>query len=256
MKLTNALRTEYMRLWQTCQVTRPADVNAQCTRLLKGMSAYTEVASVILCPWYMVGVVHILETGGRWDAHLHNGDPLQKRTTHVPAGQPMDGDPPFTWVSSAIDALTLKRWDRVGVWREPEMLYQLEAYNGWGYRAYHSDVLSPYLWAGSDHYSRGKYVADGKWSANAVSKQIGAAVLLRRLAERGDIEIQHPSTPWPMIHYGPGKPRPQVATMQAWLNSLPGIALKVDGHAGPLTSQAVHQVFGEYLVGDPRRTGA
>ncbi len=47
-------------------------------------------------------------------------------------------------------------------------------------------MLSPYLWSFSTHYQCGKYVADGRWSETAVSKQCGAAVLLRRLAEHGE----------------------------------------------------------------------
>jgi lysozyme family protein len=42
-------------------------------------------------------------------------------------------------------------------------------------------VPSPYLCSFTDQYSRGKYVADGKYDAAAVSKQCGAAALMKQL---------------------------------------------------------------------------
>jgi len=57
------------------------------------------------------------------------------------------------------------------------MLYEFEKWNGFGYRLYHPKVLSPYLWGFSNHYTSGKYTADGKFDESAVSTQCGAAVL-------------------------------------------------------------------------------
>jgi lysozyme family protein len=42
-------------------------------------------------------------------------------------------------------------------------------------------VATPYLWSYSDHYDKGKFVADGKYNPDAVSKQVGAAILLKEL---------------------------------------------------------------------------
>jgi len=77
------------------------------------------------------------------------------------------------------DALKMKGLDSWDRWDVAGMLFQLERFNGWGYRLYHPETLSPYLWAGTSHYRSGKYVADGKWSPTAVSRQIGAVALLR-----------------------------------------------------------------------------
>jgi lysozyme family protein len=126
-------------------------------------------------PWYFT--IH-----NRSDMNhqaLHNGDPLSARTVQVPAGRPPKGQPPFTWEESAADALALKRLDAQTDWTLAGTLYQLECYNGWGYRRHHPHVLSPYLWSFSGHYTCGKYVADGRWSEAATSRQCGAAVLLR-----------------------------------------------------------------------------
>jgi lysozyme family protein len=71
-------------------------------------------------------------------------------------------------------------------WSLERTLYRLEAYNGLGYRGL--GVPTPYLWSFSNHYERGKFVADGKFSATAKSQQCGAAVMLKLLTDAGEIE--------------------------------------------------------------------
>jgi len=116
-----------------------------------------------------------------FECHLHNGDPLTGRTVRVPVGRPILGSPPFSWEDSAEDALQLRKVDQWKDWTIEGMLYQIEGYNGWGYRMHHPEVLSPYLWGFSNHYIKGKYVSDGSWDENAVSKQCGAVVLVKSL---------------------------------------------------------------------------
>jgi lysozyme family protein len=67
----------------------------------------------------------------------------------------------------------------------------LEAYNGLGYRGL--GVPTPYLWSFSNHYESGKYVADGKFSRTARSQQCGAAVMLKLLADAGEIQLSSAS---------------------------------------------------------------
>lgn len=142
---------------------------------------YTEVANKLNIPWVFIAAIHSLEASQNFSAHLHNGDSLTARTRNVPAGRPLAGKPPFTWEESAIDALKMKGFHQEPDWSLPLMLYRLELYNGFGYRKYHSDVPSPYLWSGSSHYKAGKYTSDGQWSDTAVSKQVGGALILREL---------------------------------------------------------------------------
>ncbi len=141
-------------------------------------------------PWFVIGAIHSLESDGDFGTHLHNGDSLARRTTHAPRGRPVGGTPPFAWEESAQDAIGMRDLDAWCDWSIEGALYQLEQYNGWGYRLYHPDVLSPYLWAGSGHYARGKYTDDGRWSPKAVSRQIGAAVLLKALRDAGRIRLR------------------------------------------------------------------
>ncbi|MFW0714717.1 hypothetical protein [Pedobacter sp. N23S346] len=140
-------------------------------------------------PWYFIACAHYLECSFDFKKHLHNGDPLSGYTIRVPANRPKVGHgPPFTFEESAVDALKLMKLNEITNWNLPTVLRKLEAYNGFGYFKYHS-VNSPYLWSYSNQYQKGKYVADGKFDAEAVSKQMGAAVILKRMEQRTIIYI-------------------------------------------------------------------
>lgn len=265
INLTKALRTEYETLFDTCVIRpeRATEVEALVRRIDSNSSRYAAVASECDVPWYVIAAIHCMESSLGFGGHLHNGDPLSRPTAHVPKGRP-PGPGPFTWEESAADALRLKKLDKWTDWSVAGTLYKLEEYNGFGYRKYHPDVLSPYLWSYSSHYTRGKYVADGTWSATATSKQCGAAVVLRRLAEKGLIEFGAadpiaPPAPGeeidadPMITYWTrGREVPGARELQEFLNRMPGVFVKVDGKPGEKTSNAVKKILGHYLPGDPR----
>lgn len=192
--LTPALRQHYDELFTKCQVRgeRLGAVDGVVDRAVALRARYEAVGGSLGCPWYVVAVVHSLEGGLRFDRHLHNGDPLTARTVRVPAGRPHVGEPPFTWEESARDALRLKGFHRWADWSLPGLLFKLEQYNGWGYRLHHPEVPTPYLWSFTTHYSKGKYVADGRFDPNAVSQQCGAVALLRRIAERSIARVGSP----------------------------------------------------------------
>ena len=88
---------------------RIAGLDQIATRINSAKARYETIQGSTGVPWYVVGILHWLEAGGRFDTHLHNGDPLIARTTHVPVGRPPQGEPPFEWEVSAADALTLVR---------------------------------------------------------------------------------------------------------------------------------------------------
>jgi lysozyme family protein len=258
------LREQYQSLFNTCAIRpgRAEAVEQMITRIRANRSRYQSVGDALAIPWFFVAVIHDMEASGNFNRHLHNGDPLTARTVQVPAGRPKTGTPPFTWEESASDALSMKKLGTQTDWSLAGVLYQLERYNGWGYRLYHPHVLSPYLWGFSNHYVSGKYVHDGTWSDSAVSKQCGAAVLLRRLAERGEIEFMDQPSPDPyaallVSRHSKRKPSDpamllRAEQLQMWLNTFPGIFVKVDGVAGDRTSEAYKKVTGAYLPGDAR----
>lgn len=263
LSLTPALKNEYIELFNSCLInpTRFNDANTLVDTLYEHRDQYQGVAEKTGIPWGFIAVVHNMESSQNFTKHLHNGDPLSARTVHVPKNRPL-GQPPFTWDASAIDALGLRKLDARTDWSLPGTLYQLELFNGIGYRLYHPHVLTPYLWSFSNHYQSGKYVSDGTWSDSAKSAQCGAAVLLRCMAENGYIDFV--DQPFPAAQAGPiivnysaiklGNPDSvaKAENLQRWLNTFPGIFVKVDGRPGDRTSAAYFKVTGFYLPGDPR----
>ena len=247
-----ALAAEYRRLYKSCAIRSEnfERVDRIVSEILHNRPRYEKVSAETGVPWYLVAAIHSMESGLDFGRHLHNGDSLQFRTIHVPVGRPGEGEPPFTWEESAIDALRLRGLQRIEKWSLPRLLYEMEGYNGWGYRLYHQHVLTPYLWSGSHCYSSGKYVADGRWSDRARSRQIGAALIVRRLDERDEISVEE-GVEEPIFVYALQE-RAYARTLQTFLNTLPGIALRVDGRPGEKTSDAVRSLFGFYLKGDPR----
>jgi len=195
ISLTDDLRQEYQNLFNTCVVNpaRLALVNGVVSRIAPGRSRYQAVGDPLGIPWYFIGLVHNLEASLNFNCHLHNGDPLTARTVHVPAGRPPAsvGDPPFTWEQSATDALQFQGFANESDWSLPHILYRLEAYNGFGYRRH--GVPTPYLWSFSNHYTRGKFVADGVFDADAVSNQCGAAVVLSQMVHSGLVSFASPA---------------------------------------------------------------
>ena len=164
-------------------------LNNICEIIKSNRSRYESVAHSLGIPWWFVAIIHGLECNFKFSRHLHNGDPLTERTTHVPANRPPSsiGNPPFTWEVSAKDALTYEKFANLSDWSLSRVLYRWELYNGMGYRL--KALPSPYLWSFTDRYISGKYVADHQFDPDAVSKQIGAATVLKRLQEQRVVDI-------------------------------------------------------------------
>ena len=191
-KFTAALAKEYSDLFNRCKIApdKMAEVEEVVQRILDFQNRYAAIAAQSNVPWYVIAVIHNMECGLDFTKHLHNGDSLKRRTVNVPAGRPKTGQPPFTFEVSALDAL---KYDKLTEWKDWSIggiCYTLEGFNGWGYRAH--KINSPYLWSYSNLYTGGKYVADNKWSGTAVSRQCGAAVILRSMSDHGAIDLASP----------------------------------------------------------------
>lgn len=139
-------------------------------------------------PWEFIAVAHNRESNGDFTTYLGNGQKLTKKTTIVPKGR----GPFSTWEEGAIDALLYappyaaknKDWSIGGT------LTKLEEYNGLGYAR--MDKPSPYLWAGTNQYVKGKYVADGKYDPDHVDKQLGVAGLLKFMGYGATSKVSTP----------------------------------------------------------------
>lgn len=185
-----SLRPEYLRLFSefTLLPEKNDRANWHLTMMRNAKARYEDVGGKVAVPWYFIAAIHALEASFNFRAHLHNGDyPLTARTRQVPAGRPLTWLPPADWESSAKDALKLLGFANQSDWSLERTLYRLEAYNGFGYRKL--GVASPYLWSYSTHYTGGKFVSDGTFNAKARSQQCGAAVMLKLLADAGDITL-------------------------------------------------------------------
>jgi len=143
----------------------------------KNIKRYKTVSAQTGVPPFIVFVVHYLECNNNFSCHLHNGDPLTDRTIHVPKGRPKEGNPPFTWEQSAIDALNGTYPRKPEVWSINNTLEYLERYNGLGY--YKLGVQSPYIFGNTNLHISGKFQSDGVYNKDLKTKQIGAAIFLK-----------------------------------------------------------------------------
>ncbi len=193
-----ALKDEYATLWQAMHIRpeRVAEIKYIYGKITNPVSKarYQSVATSTGVPWYVIGIIHNLEASLRFDCHLHNGDPLTDRTKHVPKNRPPGGTPPFTWEESAKDAIEFDGLTNISNWSVERIAFELEKYNGFGYRNNHPHIKSPYLWSFSTIYSSGKYIEDGSWSEQAVSSQCGGMAMLRYMVDQGAIVVPSEGT--------------------------------------------------------------
>jgi lysozyme family protein len=167
--------------WEAAK-TRPEKVHfahAIAAQIIRNRTRYETVSQQTGVPWQIIGAIHSLEADLDFRSNLANGDPLTARTRHVPSGRPPDGKPPFDWTTAAADALIFddmdkKNWTSIGNW-----LQNAELYNGPFYEKH--GLISPYIHSWDTLYFRGKIVADGRYSASAVSAQCGVVPILREL---------------------------------------------------------------------------
>ena len=235
------LRDEYAKLWQGMKIPVgiSAAVEARVRAIARGNPRYDQVSNATGVPWYVIGTIHEMEAGLKFTAHLHNGDPLTDRTVQVPADRPPSGVPPFDWEDSAIDALMMKNLNEVKLWTVERIAYQLEAYNGWGYRTRKTGVNTPYLWAATSNYKKGKFIRDRVFDPNALSRQIGAMALLRGLVDTHGVNIpREADAPLPDA---PSPPSDTDLSKQPY----PGVVVRVN-HPDPvvvmLLQRRLHQL--------------
>ena len=163
MKLTKQLRDLYVTRFASCAPLAPAAVASAWGTISSRRSMYEDLRQLTggTIPWHVLGVLHMMERGCSLKHHLHNGDPLTARTVHVPAGRPIAGAPPFSWLASAEDAVMSQGLHLWADWSLSGTLYRIELWNGLGYLKYHPTDPSDYLWAGSNIDTKGKYASDG-----------------------------------------------------------------------------------------------
>ena len=166
------LETFYQEAYDTALLKNEEQIEHVFANLIKHRDRYHKVQDQTGVPWLWLAAIHNLEGSCNFETYLHNGDPLGKKTVHVPVGV----GPFNTWEESAIDVIKTSKLDKVTDWSRPRMLYEAEKFNGLGYIK--QGLMSPYVWSCTSHYEKGKYVADGKYDPNAISRQVGIAAIL------------------------------------------------------------------------------
>jgi lysozyme family protein len=135
-------------------------------RLVAGKSRYQGLEAATGVPWFVISVIHEREASQRWDRSIAQGDPWNRVSVHTPRGR----GPFRSFEDAAVDALVncapfAAKWTDFSA---GGTLTLLEHYNGLGY--YKRGLPSPYIWAGTNQYSRGKYTSDGKFDPNWMTR--------------------------------------------------------------------------------------
>lgn len=173
------LAVENSKRWTAMKI--PAQYGPMFETVANRLSApaakarYQAVEKKTGVPWQFIAVTHEREASQNWNTQLGQGDPLDKKSTHVPKGR----GPFKTWEDGAIDALVncapyaAKNTD----WSVGGTLAMLEKYNGLGYAG--MGRPSPYIWSHTNQYTSGKYVRDHEYNPSVVDSQLGCAGILK-----------------------------------------------------------------------------
>ncbi len=138
---------------------------------------YKEIAEQTGIPAILIAAIHYRESSGRFDRTIANGD------DDLPYGK--------SFVEDAVDVINNKekRYDSfkqsIGMTKDSRnllaMLQFAEYWNGTGYIDAEEERINPYLFAGTNIYTSGKYIADKEYSSSAVDKQAGVLYLISQV---------------------------------------------------------------------------
>jgi lysozyme family protein len=241
----DALRGEYLEFLSKLTITRANEARERAKEILPLKPRYQTVSDETKVPTVMLMALNERESGSNLRTYLGNGQRLDRVTTLVPKGR----GPWSTFEAGCVDAFAYEHL--IGLdWSDgwPFVLYHEEAWNGFGPR----DRGKPtgYLYAGTNIYTGGKYVADGIWNSTFNDPQLGTIPIMLALMEL-DKFMSLPgwpkSSPWlnipelqkpPVGHDGGDH---GVSWLQTELNAVQDAGLAVDGSYGRFTRMAVRQ---------------
>jgi lysozyme family protein len=186
--IVNAQPTIEWKRWSTIKI-KPSfevEVNLLVMRYQRNKSRYETVEHMRSngVPAPIAFCLHYRESDNDFTCHPHEGSSLAHRTRYVPKGRlPAPKEPPYKWEVSAEDAYYV--CDHLeGNWSNISFAFDtMERFNGLGYRK--RGVLSPYIYSGTQFYTGGKFVSDGRFSSTALDKQLGCLAILKRLQQKG-----------------------------------------------------------------------
>ncbi|PUA39393.1 hypothetical protein C8Z91_08160 [Paenibacillus elgii] len=165
----------------------------------KNLDVYERISKKTGIPPQLIAALHYRESSCDFTTYLHNGQKLGKKTTIVPVGVFFTN-----FEDAAVDALLRKEKLRDSYHLSATsndlvaMMAYAEVYNGRGYM--NKGRVSPYAYSGTNVYTKGKYVSDGKFDPNVVDRQPGVYILLKAIesasgsAGNGSSNVKNPSS--------------------------------------------------------------
>lgn len=171
---------DYQVKYDNLKVTRTAAVEVAAKLILAGWERYLKVEDLTGVPAELIGALHYRESSCDFRGCLANGQYCigNGRSTTI---EPKGAGPWGTWEDSAVWALKHEGLDKVADWSPGDMLFSGEVLNGEGYH-FHG-WPNPYLFAGTQYYTAGKYVSDGVYNPNVIDPQLGIAAIIKRVRE-------------------------------------------------------------------------
>lgn len=175
-----AIQPDYEACFSRMQITRVAAVNSTADRLVGFIDAGRYDAGCkttgVSVAWAAASFER--EASSNFNLNPAQGWPLNQKSKDIPYNGPFSN-----WTDAQVAAYQIDALDKVGVagWTWARAAYEGEAFNGFGYRAH--GIHSPYLFAGTNIYVEGKYVADGDWSPTTVDTQLGIVPMMMRIIQ-------------------------------------------------------------------------
>lgn len=224
------LKPEYDRL--LASMTFDLDIRSELNAVAEKLTGplcfprYKSVQDEDGVPIVFIGPADQRESNANAHLALGQGDPWDQVSTHVPRGF----GPWSSWKAAALFYLHREHLDDTTQdWSFPYLCWKFECWNGFGYRAH--GIHSPYLWAGTNHYTRGKYVADGVFDPHAEDRQLGTIpVALRMMQIMPELKLAGTVMP-----AGGGTIKPQPVPM--------GVGASVGVHDVKWLQEALNKVF-------------
>jgi lysozyme family protein len=240
----SVLSREYSDLLAQMKILRLNEAQDAAALLLRNKARFFDVNQKTGVPiaWAMASFER--EASSDFRLSPAQGDPWNRVSKHVPKGR----GPFKSWTDAAIDAYRIDDLDEVGAgnWTWARACFEGELFNGFGYRDH--GIHSPYLWAGTNIYSRGLYTSDGRLNLSKKDSRLGIVPMMVALVQRDaslaladllPVMVAPSLVPPDGPPLGVGGGVHSTKWLQASLNTLIKAGLKVDGSYGRRTRAAV-----------------
>lgn len=182
-----ALQPEYTSLLAQMQITRKSAVEAAAHKLISFIDEgrYKAGCDATWVPEIDAAASFEREAASNFNLNPAQGWPYNQLSKNIPHNGPFPN-----WTAAQIAAYHIDRLDAVGAanWSWERSCYEWEWFNGFGPRNHGKHT--GYLWASTNIYTGGKYVADGVWDPNAQDEQLGVIPMMYRMIElRPDLAL-------------------------------------------------------------------